>query len=180
MKKIVLLGLLLGAAFGTWNLIATGLDPLSHDSPLALLFFYGPMFVIWSLAGFIASRRTRRPFDAILVAAALALVTFSVFDLAVILRVDLFLDTLARRSDWRDLTDKFPSSGFKNFRAYANYRYILGAPFKIFAVTLIGAATGIPPALLIAVTNAIRRPESCPPLNAKEAKLEPSERISRA
>lgn len=31
----VLLGVLLGAGFGVWNLIATQLDPLAEDTPAA-------------------------------------------------------------------------------------------------------------------------------------------------
>ena len=58
----VLLGLLLGAVFGLWNLIATRLDPLAEDTPTALMIFYGPMFAIWGFAGFGASRRTAKRF----------------------------------------------------------------------------------------------------------------------
>ena len=43
----VTLGLGLGAGFGLWNLVATRLDPLAEDTPIALLVFYGPMFAIW-------------------------------------------------------------------------------------------------------------------------------------
>ena len=47
MRKYLILGLLLGTAFGVWNLIVTRWDPLLEDSPIALLGFYGPMFAIW-------------------------------------------------------------------------------------------------------------------------------------
>src|SRR5262249_61141881 len=94
---------LLGAGFGLWNLIVTGLDPLAEDSPVALLVFYGPMFTVWGLAGFGASRRTGRLRDAVKVGATVGFVTFVVYTLAVIVRVNLFLDTLSQRSDWQNL-----------------------------------------------------------------------------
>jgi hypothetical protein len=37
----------------------------------------------------------------------------------------------------------FKASGFKSLRAYANYRYVTGAPFKILVATMIGAVTGL-------------------------------------
>jgi hypothetical protein len=143
MKKILSLGLLLGGGFGLWNLIATLLDPLAEDSPTALLIFYGPMFVIWGLAGFGAYRRTGRLLDAVKVEAAVAFVAFVVFDFAVIVRVNLFLGALRRRSDWRNLMEGFQASGFTSLRAYANYVYATGAPFKIFVASMIGAAVGL-------------------------------------
>jgi hypothetical protein len=60
MRRFVILGLVLGASFGLWDLIVTLLDPLAEDDPRALLLFYGPMFAIWGLAGFVAARRTGR------------------------------------------------------------------------------------------------------------------------
>ena len=58
MRRILALGLLLGAGFGLWNLIITRLDPLAEDTPIALLVFYGPMFAVWGLRGSrLSSRR---------------------------------------------------------------------------------------------------------------------------
>src|SRR5262249_42780191 len=61
----VLLGLILGAFFGLWNLIDSWVDPLADDTPSALLLFYGPMFTTWGLVGFGAARRTGRVSDAV-------------------------------------------------------------------------------------------------------------------
>ena len=36
----------------------------------------------------------------------------------------------------------FKASGFRSLRAYANYRYVTGAPLKILVATMIGAVTG--------------------------------------
>ena len=143
MRRILALGLLLGAGFGLWNLIATGLDPLAEDSPVALLTFYGPMFAIWGLAGFGATRRTGRLRDAVKAGAAVAFVTFVVYTLAVIVRVNLFLVALSQRSDWQNLIARFQASGFESLRGYANYAYVTGAPFKILVASIIGAGTGL-------------------------------------
>ena len=143
MRRILALGLLLGAGFGLWNLIATGLDPLAEDSPVALLLFYGPMFTIWGLAGFGASRRTGRLWDAVKVGATVAFVTFVVYTFAVIVRVNLFLDAMSRRPDWQNLMVRFQASGFESLRAYANYECVTGAPFKILVASMIGAGTGL-------------------------------------
>ena len=139
----VLLGLLLGAGFGLWNLIATRLDPLAEDTPIALLIFYGPMFVIWGVAGFSASRRTGRLLDGVTVGATVALVTFVVYVLTQFVRVNLFLDTLTQRSDWQNLMVRFQNSGYKSLRWYVNYVGLTGAPFKILVASIIGAGTGL-------------------------------------
>jgi len=88
MRRVLALGLLLGAGFGLWNLIATRLNPLAEDTPTALLLFYGPMFAIWGLAGFGASRRTGRLSYAIKVGATVAFVTFVVYTVAVMRRIN--------------------------------------------------------------------------------------------
>jgi len=139
----VLLGLLMGAAFGLWNLIATKLDPLAEDTPIALLVFYGPMFVIWGLAGFAASRRSGRVLDGAKIGATVALVSFLVYVLTQFVRVNLFLDALTQRSDWQNLMARFQTSGYQSLRWYVNYVGITGAPFKILVASCIGAGTGL-------------------------------------
>jgi hypothetical protein len=139
----VLLGLLLGAGFGVWNLIVTWLDPLAEDTPVALLLFYGPMFVIWGLAGFQATRRTGRMLDAVKVGATVALVTFLVYVLTQFVRVNVFLDAISHRSDWQNLMARFQSSGFESLRWYVNYIGLTGAPFKLLVASFIGAVTGL-------------------------------------
>ena len=137
------LGLLLGVAFGLWNLISTLVDPYAEDTIPALLVFYGPMFAIWGFAGFRASRRSGRTTDAIFVGATLALVTFTVFVVARLITVNLSLDLTSQRLDWQSLMARFRASGFTSLRAYANYEYVAGAPFKVFVASLIGAAVGL-------------------------------------
>ena len=142
-RRFVILGLVLGAGFGIWDLIATQLNPLSEDDPGALLLFYGPMFAIWGLTGFVGARRTGRLLDGVKVAAIVAFVTFVVFDVAAIIRVNVFLDVLTHRSDWQNLLVRFQASGFTSLRAYANYEYITGSPLKILVATVIGSVTGL-------------------------------------
>jgi hypothetical protein len=144
MRRTIALGLVLGAGFGLWNLIASFVDPLADDTPSALLMFYGPMFTIWGLVGFGVARRTGRVLDAVKVGAMVAFVTFAVYTLAVFLRVNLLLDTLAQRPDWQHMvTVRFPTSGFKSLRAYVNYEGVSGAPFKLLVASIIGTVTGL-------------------------------------
>ena len=143
MRRILALGLLPGAGFGLWNLIATRLGPLAEDTPIALPAFYGPMFAIWGLAGFRASRRTGRLLDAVKVGATVAFVTPVVFLFAKIVVVNLFLDATSQRSDWQNLMEGFQASGFGSLREYANYVYVTGAPFNIFVASIIGAGAGL-------------------------------------
>jgi hypothetical protein len=139
----VLLGVLVGGGFGGWNLIETRLNPLSDDTPMALLAFYGPMFTIWGIAGFWASRRTGRLVDGVRVAATVAFVTFVVYVITQFIRVNIFLDTISRRSDWQNLMARFQDSGFESLRWYVNYVGLTGAPFKILVASIIGAVTGL-------------------------------------
>ena len=143
MRRFLILGLVVGAGFGLWDLMATLLNPLAEDEPSALLLFYGPMFAIWGLAGFVAAHRTGRIVDGVKIAAIVAFVTFAVFDVAAIVRVNMFLGALTHRSDWQNLLARYQASGFTSLRVYANYEYITGSPFKILVATMIGGVTGL-------------------------------------
>ncbi len=48
---------------------------------------------------------------------------------------------------------RFHASGFESFRAFANYNYVTGAPFKILSASIIGAAMGLIGGLLGSVTR---------------------------
>jgi hypothetical protein len=142
-RRPALLGVLIGAGFGVWNLIETEMNPLSEDTPLALLTFYGPMFVLWGVAGYVAARRTGRTLDGLTVGATVAFATFVVYVITQFVRVNLFLDTISRRSDWQNLMAQFQTSGYGSLRSYVNFLGLTGAPFKIFVASIIGAATGL-------------------------------------
>jgi hypothetical protein len=135
-------GLVLGVVFGLLNLISTKLFPLADDTPGALLAFYGPMFSLWAITSFVASRTTGQWWAGIKAGVAVAFATFLVYDLLVILRVNLFLNELTGRSDWQGLLVRFRASGFDSLRAYVNYEYVTGTPLKIFAAMVIGAGMG--------------------------------------
>jgi hypothetical protein len=142
-RRHVRLGVLLGAGFGAWNLLSSLLDPLAEDTIPALLTFYGPMFAAWGVTGFVASHRTGRVVDGVKAAAIVAFITFLVFDLMVILRVNLFLYSLTERLDWQNLMAQFRASGSRSLRRFINYHYVTQAPFKILVATTIGAVTGV-------------------------------------
>jgi hypothetical protein len=137
------LGIVLGAAFGVWNLVYTALAPLAEDTPLALASFYGSMFVIWGLAGFAAHRRSGRLMQAIKVGAVVAFATFVVFEISIFIRINLFLDAISQREDWQGLLARYKTSGFDSLRAYANYDYAMTAPLKMLTALTMGAVTGL-------------------------------------
>jgi hypothetical protein len=55
-----LLGITLGVLFGAWNIAYSLLLPLAEDTVVALLSFYGLMFLMPGIAGFAAFRATGR------------------------------------------------------------------------------------------------------------------------
>lgn len=136
-------GLLLGMGFGSWNLLWTYLHPLADDTIDALLAFYGPMFAAWGVTAYVTTKRTGALWAGIKAGGIVALVTFCVLDVLVILRANLFLDELSGRADWRTLMARFPGSGYGSLRAYINVHYLSQAPFKIFVATLIGVVMGV-------------------------------------
>jgi len=75
--------------------------------------------------------------------ALVAFATFTVLTVIVIARMDVTLGTIVDRPDWRNMVANYPGSGFKSFRAYANYVYLTGAPFKIAVASTIGALRGL-------------------------------------
>ena len=141
-RYLLYFGMILGAVFGLWNLLATWFDPLAEDSPAALLVFYGPMFTIWGIAGFVVSRRSGRALDGFRAGATIAFATFVVYIVTQFVRVNMFLDILTQRSDWQNLMATFQSSGSQSLRRYVNYLGLAGAPFKILVASIIGAVTG--------------------------------------
>jgi hypothetical protein len=141
----VTLGLVLGATFGLFNLIATQLFPVSgtdDDPPVSVLLFYAPIFIVWVLAGFAAYRRSGRLWHAIKVGMTAACVTFLVFDILNLARVNLFLEKIQHRSDWQNLVSRYHASGFSSLRTYANYEYVTGTPIHVLVASLIGATLG--------------------------------------
>jgi hypothetical protein len=138
----VALGIMLGFIFGVWNVVVSILYPLMDDTPLALLSFYGPMFGAWGFAGYAAYRRARRLRRSAVCGATVALGTFVVLTTVVMLRMNLALDVVSQRPDWRNLVARYEASNFESLRSYANYVYLTGAPFKIGVASAIGAVMG--------------------------------------
>jgi hypothetical protein len=139
----LLLGLMVGLAFGAVNLLMTWMYPVADDTPGALLMFYGPMLFLWAFAAFRATRRSGRFLSGVTTGMLVAFATFCVFDLLVILRVNLFLGELTGRADWQNMIGRFQASGFDSLRTFVNVDYIKGAPLKIGVASAIGACMGV-------------------------------------
>jgi hypothetical protein len=138
----LLLGLIVGLVFGSVNLVFTWLYPLDDDGPAALLRFYGPMFFVWALASFRAARRSGRLLSGVTTGMFVAFATFCVFDVLVLLRVNLFLNDLTGRAHWQNMVMRFRRSGFDSLRVFVNLEYIKGAPLKIGVASVIGMVMG--------------------------------------
>src|SRR5438045_2879913 len=138
----LLLGLIVGLVFGSVNLVFTWLYPLEDDTPGALLQFYGPMFFVWALASFRAARSTGRLLSGVITGLTVAFASFCVFDLLILLRVNLFLNELMGRADWQNMMMRFRASGFDSLRLFVNLDYVKGAPLKLGVSCAIGAVMG--------------------------------------
>jgi hypothetical protein len=131
-----------GIVFGAINLAFTWLDPVEDDTPSALLLFYGPMFLVWAFAAYRAARRTGKFTSGVFAGLTVAFATFCVYDLLVLLRVNLFLDELTKRADWQNMVARFRRSSVDSLRLFVNLDYLKGAPFKIAVASTIGAVMG--------------------------------------
>jgi hypothetical protein len=117
--------------------------PLADDTLAALLAFYGPMFFVWAVAAFLAARRTGTVSAAVMTGAVVAFTTFCVYDVLVVVRVNLFLDQLTCRADWQNLMAQFRASGQESLRTFVNIENVQGAPLKIGVASTIGAVMGL-------------------------------------
>jgi hypothetical protein len=135
-------GLIIGIAFGCVNLLFSWLVPLLDDNAATLLTFYGPMFFLWGLLGFRAARRERRLVSGALAGMLAAFATFCVFDVIVIVRVNVFLGELTGRTDWQDMMRRYRASDAGSLRSFVTLDYLKGAPFKIGTASAIGAVMG--------------------------------------
>jgi len=138
----LLIGVFVGLAFGSANLLVTWLDPLADDTPGALILFYGPMFFIWAVASFRAAQRSGRLLSGLTTGAIAALATFFVYDSLIFLRVNLFLAELAGRADWQYMMSRFRASGVESLRLFVNVDYVEGIPLKLAVSCVIGLMMG--------------------------------------
>jgi hypothetical protein len=139
----LLLGFVLGLAFGVVDLLFTWVEPLSDDSIPALLRFYGPMFFSWAFASFRAVRRSGRLATGVTTGFVVAFGTFCVFYVLNLVRVNVFLAELTGRADWQNMMQRFRASEFDSLRSFVNVDYLKGAPFKIGVASVIGAGMGL-------------------------------------
>jgi uncharacterized membrane protein len=152
----VTLGLIIGGLAAIANLIATPLLPDTEDTPAALLAFYGPVFLMWALFGFATYRRSRSLAHAIKAGALIGFVTFAIFQVGNLVRINVFLDTVSHRDDWRNMLSNYRASGFGSFRTYTNYIYAVMTPLLLLIGSTIGAATGLVGGLLGLTTRIAR------------------------
>jgi hypothetical protein len=137
------LGAILGVVFGVIDVVFTWVSPLSDDSISVLLGFYGPMFFVWAIVAFQATRRSGRLRTGVTAGCVVAFGTFCSFYVLNLLRVNLFLLQLTGRDDWQNLMQRFRDSDAASLRWFVNVDYLKGAPLKIGVASAIGAAMGL-------------------------------------
>lgn len=143
LKRAFLFGLLVGLVFGCINLVLSWWHPLDDDSPGSLLAFYGPMFAIWAASAFWAVQRGDRVMWGLATGAVAAFATFCVYDLLILIRVNIFLPELVERADWQRLMTRFEASGSGSLRLFVTLDYVKGLPLKNTVASLIGAIMGL-------------------------------------
>ena len=99
------------------------------------------MFFLWALASFQAARRSGRLLSGLTVGVTVAFGTFLVYDLLVMLRVNLFSES-TERADWQNMMGRFRASGVESLRLFINLDYLKGAPLKLGVACVIGAVMG--------------------------------------
>jgi hypothetical protein len=150
-------GLGIGVALGGFNLIATMVSPLAEDTPARVAAFFGGVLLLWGLSGFAAEKRTGRWLESAKAGAKVGLISIALFHVAVILRVNLFLDTVSQRSDWHGLLMNFHQSGFESLRAFANYTYLKATGFVLPVGLVAGTVSGLMGGLLAVVSRRVTR-----------------------
>jgi hypothetical protein len=138
LTKPVAYGLVLGTVLGAWILVNTALAPLAEDTGFAVGAMFGVVFLALAVPGFAARRRGGHLVDALEAGATAGAITFALFLLLGILRVNLFLDTIRSRADWQNLVSDYTQSDFQSLRAYANYVYAK----QIVVFPIVGVVAG--------------------------------------
>jgi len=151
----VVYGLVLGTVLGVWILLNTAVAPLPEDTGFAVGAMFGIVFLALAVPGFAVRRRGGRFADALEAGAIAGAITFALFLLLGILRVNLFLDAI-RRSDWQNLVTDYARSDFQSLRAYANYVYAK----QIVVFPVVGVVAGAISGSLGGLLASIVRPSA--------------------
>jgi len=153
MTRPVIFGLVLGTLLGGWILVSTMVAPLAEDTPVIVATMFGAVFLALAVPGFAARRRGGHFLDALEAGAIAGAITFALFLLSGILRVNLFLDVIRNRSDWENLVADYARSDFESLRAYANYVYAKGIVVFPVVGVVAGAISGSLGSLLASVVR---------------------------
>lgn len=149
-------GLAIGAVVGAEVLFSTAIAPLADDTPGTMAVLIAGLMLLWSIASFVAVRRTGRFRDAVTAGLLVGIATMAMLHIAAIVRVSVFLEQIRHRTDWINLVTRFHASGFPTLRGYANYEYLTETP----TLLALGAAMGGFCGMLAGTINRILRTSS--------------------
>jgi len=161
----LIVGLAFGTALGVWNLVSTAVDPLSDDSAGIMLTFVAVLLGTWGLVAFLAGRRKRSFRDAVVAGVIVGAATITMFNLANYVRVNVFLDSIQYRDDWRNLMARFHESDARSLRAFVNREYLTGT----FVVTSLGAVAGGVSGLIGGAVSGLTQTSSTPKAHDRDA-----------
>jgi hypothetical protein len=161
----LIVGLAFGTALGVWNLVSTAVDPLSEDSAGIMMTFVAVLVGTWGLVAFLAGRRKRSLRDAVMAGVIVGAATITMFNLANYIRVNVFLDSIQYRDDWRNLMARFHESDARSLRAFVNREYLTGT----FVVTSLGAVAGGVSGLIGGAVSGMTRSSSTPKAHDRDA-----------
>ena len=151
----VMFGVAFGTLLGVGNLIDTAVQPLAEDRPPELLAMLAVVLAIWGFAAYRAAHRGGGVRDAVIAGAVIGGLTAAIFGLANIVRVNVFLDAIQYRDDWRNLMLRYHESGYTSLRAYVNREFALGR--TVLGGLAGGGALGAVMGALGGAASAIRR-----------------------
>jgi hypothetical protein len=131
-------GLAFGAFLGIANLIDTAVEPLADDTAPRMLTLASMVLVTWAVIAFLAARRAGNFRQAVVAGMLVGAGTLFMFGLANAIRINVFLDTIQYRDDWRNLMARYRESGDTSLRAFVNRDHLT----PMLGVIGIGAAAG--------------------------------------
>lgn len=140
-------GLVFGGVLAVANLVDTAIEPLADDSAPRVLSMALLVLASWVALTFLVARRVASLRQAVMAGVFICVGTLVMFALGNTIRVNLFLDQIQYRDDWRNLMARFRESDYTSLRAFVNHDYLrpmLGTIVVGGAIgALIGAGAGL-------------------------------------
>ena len=107
-----------------------------------MLLFASLLLVSWLVLTFLVARRAGSFRQAVVAGMVICVGTLLMFGVANTIRVNVFLDEIKYRDDWRNLMARFRESGYTSLRAYVNRDHLTPLAGTIAIGSAVGAIVG--------------------------------------